>query len=714
MSVPVLLTKSGVLFWLKRTRPCVCNFTRARNVVVSFPCSCAAASSDSGAPTQELTCGQLATSRSQQTPTATARRWSWPSDACEADQREIERMRSKWAKISIVPPVRGKLGDDNRSVIALAHVRDSRVRDHVDNVKREARNHPRGSVAMMRAQLREHIANATLRGRVRWLVRKAVTMKRIGILVLALLYVSVGSSPSQSALAQEPALRLELKQTHTSCELLGLGAIETVPYNFPGADAEATARYRSLLNPGIVEQNLVAGEHSAIPAILGGDFGAPFPHSDGRMYFTFGDAWFESSARGSGCPTQNGNCRPRVENDDLLLSSTVSASSSCVALEAPTVDSSTDVLPLTWDGPANAGGQPLGTAVPGPGFSTGRFMFVLRAADAPMCSAALPDCSAANGIVGDVCRPDSTGVHRCYFGPCGDDPNSPCALRFNPNRLLVHVHGSDFTEPTVGVHVASEHVFSAYRGHFSAVTFSSEVDFATASGRVWVVGRDSFWGAPGLTMSPYLMYHPVVEGRLEEPMFFAGMKGHEPVFSPTASDAVPLYEEQAILTQHTSFMFEPELEGGAWIMIYGGHAQPVQRRNIGLFLQPVVDDIFHARQAGVYVRVAKNVWGPWSPPETLFNPFERGQGGYCEQMYFEDHQEKSGFGCPEELAAHNAELNRAPGLGSAGEYGAALVPGASELTDGSLRLRWLLSTWNPYRVLMQESELLVRSTVTPL
>lgn len=513
--------------------------------------------------------------------------------------------------------------------------------------------------------------------------------------------------PAQ-ALGQTQPDAVSLGKTQTVCELMGLGAIGTVPHNFPGADAQTTTRYRASLNPGIVELELPAGANAAAPAILGGDLGAPFLHGDGKLYFTFGDSWFESPARSIDCSTSDPSCVPAVGNDDILATAAVNRwqmEAGCLELDVIRVAGTRDIQPLTWNGPANMGGQPMAAIVPGPGFSTGRFMFMLAPGEIVMCGGTDAECAVASGVETDVCSVDPTGVHRCFFGECANDPQSPCGLRFNASRLLVRSEGTDFTEPIDGVHVASSHVFESYRGHFSVLTFYSDVDLSTGSGSLWVIGRDSFWGAPGLTLNPYLMVHPVENGRLEEPMFFAGFARGAPIFSPNAADARSLYEERVLLPQHTSLVFEPDVDGGTWLMMYGGHAQPVLRNNIAQFVRPVVDDLFYSRDSGVVVRTAKNPWGPWSEPTLVFSPFHAGQGGYCEHMYFEDPAGDTEFDCPGETASRNSALNRVPGLGSAGEYGVAIVPGAAEVSEQGVRLRWLMSTWNPYRVLLQESEL---------
>jgi hypothetical protein len=495
-------------------------------------------------------------------------------------------------------------------------------------------------------------------------------------------------------------------ETHKRCDLLGLGAIGTVPYNFPGADAEAVDGYRERF-PGLVyEDTLPTGEYAQGPAILGGDLGAPFVHSDGRMYFTFGDAWFDGYGRTSACPDDQ-SCVGRVVADDLLaraVPATLTADSPCIGLEIPRNGGTGQAVPITFNGPFSKGGVDLGPgAVPGPGFSTGRYMFMLGGRAAPTCGNTGGDCAAANGIASDVCMLDDSGTRRCYFGECGDDPQSPCALRLNPGMLWVQTQGSDFEPARVGTHIASTHTLDAYRAHFSTASFYSKVDYASGEGEVWVVGRDSFWGAPGLTMSPYLMKHPVHEGVLQEPRFYAGMDHGEPVFSEDASDAVPLYDETALINQHTSLVYDPTIEGGTWLLMYGGRAQPNLRSVLASFVRPVVDAIFYDEDAGVYLRWAKQPWGPWADKIPVFKPFQRGEGGYCENMYFSAPDNSIRFQCPESAREQNMALNRSPSLGMAGEYGVAIVPGSSRIEGGHFTIQWLMSTWSPYRVIIQES-----------
>jgi hypothetical protein len=110
---------------------------------------------------------------------------------------------------------------------------------------------------------------------------------------------------------------------------------------------------------------------------------------------------------------------------------------------------------------------------------------------------------------------------------------------------------------------------------------------------------------------------------------------------------------------------------------------------------------------GIYLRSAKQPWGPWSEPITIFNPYTPGEGGYCENMYFDDPAAVSGFACSFDDAAHNQSLDRSPAAAMAEDYGAAFVPGYTtrSQSDPRVTIHWLLSTWNPYRVVLMKSEL---------
>lgn len=507
--------------------------------------------------------------------------------------------------------------------------------------------------------------------------------------------------------AQDAPRALELAHTHAVCELLGLGRVGAVPYNFPGASRQtlATLNENTFVIP---ETEIAAGAHADVPLVAGGDLGAPFLGGDAKTYFAFGDSVFAQTAM-----------RAQAANDDLFAS-TPSAGwelgTDCLALTIPVIPDTTQPQPITWNGPVDNGGRALGrNVVPGPGFSTGRFTFLLMPDGGQACSVAQQNCAGAGGLPGDVCRAQSgSDVGQCFFGECAAAPDSPCAARLIASTLAVRTGASSFVTPVVGEHIVSEAVLRAYRGHFATVSFYADMDWTSGNGVVWVLGRDSYWGTVGLTMSPYLMFHPVADGMLGEPIYFAGFEAGAPQLSTKPEAAVPVYAETQPVNHHSSLSYVPFGSTGMWLYIYGGHVQPVLRDAVRQFVTPVPESLLFDRDAGIFLRWARHPWGPWSDATLIFNPYTPGQGGFCEQMYLDVDDPglaPTGFTCPPELEARNRALDRVAGAGTAGEYGAAIIPGRAKHRSGSdsFTLSWLLSTWNPYRVLMLQSELALPS-----
>jgi hypothetical protein len=502
--------------------------------------------------------------------------------------------------------------------------------------------------------------------------------------------------------------------TQLACSLLGLGATNsTVPFNFPGAtqaELDTISNRRSLVS----EESLPPGGHADVARVFAADMGWPFEHSDGLVYFTFNDGLFAPDSTISSCPSDAPNCIRTVLNDDFLAFSdphSWTREAPCIPLSVEHAKDSKAFLPITWNGPVSTGGNATGPdVVPGPGFSSGKFVFLLMPLSGSTCSTDA-DCAAASGIETDRCLIISEGplagddARYCHFGPC--DGDSPCALRLSASSLVVRSDASNFVDPRLNEHVSSSSVASAYRGHFATASFQPVIDPATSSGRVWALGRDSYWGTQGLSMDPYLMFHPVENGVLGEPQYFTGIdEAGGPTFSSDAADAVPLYEESVTLPYHSSLAYSSEFAGGTWLLVYGGHAQPGLRSRVETFVRPASQRLFYDQHAGISLRWAKQPWGPWSAPSNIFNPYTS-DAGYCREMFFDDPDNNTGFSCPNELAAHNAHLNRMPGAGMAGEYGAAIVPRSVHIeADGKqASFSWLLSTWNPYRVIQLVTEL---------
>ncbi len=112
---------------------------------------------------------------------------------------------------------------------------------------------------------------------------------------------------------------------------------------------------------------------------------------------------------------------------------------------------------------------------------------------------------------------------------------------------------------------------------------------------------------------------------------------------------------------------------------------------------------------GIYMRTARNPWGPWSSPTTIFNPDpdSRTQSGYC---YFIYSTQKDGYPkCPAGSPNHALSSSKKPHVGD--YYGPYFVANwttgqrAAASQQASTTIYYTLDTFDPY------GQLILRSTI---
>ena len=97
-------------------------------------------------------------------------------------------------------------------------------------------------------------------------------------------------------------------------------------------------------------------------------------------------------------------------------------------------------------------------------------------------------------------------------------------------------------------------------------------------------------------------------------------------------------------------------------------------------------------------------WGPWSEPQRIFDP---GANGYCQFMHLPDGPCSSGRN------PYEGEKRRKENGGIvrevAGEYAPFLLPSryAKLGSGGEADLFYLMSTWNPYQVVVMKTTLTI-------
>jgi Domain of unknown function (DUF4185) len=192
-----------------------------------------------------------------------------------------------------------------------------------------------------------------------------------------------------------------------------------------------------------------------------------------------------------------------------------------------------------------------------------------------------------------------------------------------------------------------------------------------------------FWGTQGGGLyrksAPYLARMP--SAQIGKPnggqslQYFTGSGADQtPSFSKTEADAIPLFQDYpAGSSTPQNCMGELGVEWNQfvkhWVMLYNCSINTP------------------ANPRGIYMRVAQQPWGPWSAPQTIFNPMR--DGGLCHFM----HRAVT----PQSPACDNLTVpNRLDVAG--GAYGPYFISRftTGDAAHGTSTFYYTMSTWNPY------------------
>ncbi|SPE41830.1 exported hypothetical protein [Candidatus Sulfopaludibacter sp. SbA3] len=180
--------------------------------------------------------------------------------------------------------------------------------------------------------------------------------------------------------------------------------------------------------------------------------------------------------------------------------------------------------------------------------------------------------------------------------------------------------------------------------------------------------------------------------------YFSGMSNGQPTWSSSESNAVPIVTDldpaNPTIGNASVFYSQPL---GLWFMVYdGGRGSPSTE--------------------GMYVTYAAQPWGPWSTPQLVFNPCrDKGFGNFIFYYYPTAAQNSCPGAMPAGVtSAPNSAGPSGPTIGGqtannpATTRGAAYAPTFVErftiISGSTLKLFYMFSTWNPYAVVMMESD----------
>jgi hypothetical protein len=375
--------------------------------------------------------------------------------------------------------------------------------------------------------------------------------------------------------------------------------------------------------------------------LIGADLGYSFEHN-GRIFFLFGDAdptdTFNGHNNGPGDP-------PRIldDNDATGFVRIGSLQDHCPKLDFIVDSIGAYQNPVVLDDRGKPAITLRTNEMPISGISQGGRMYVIFGTDNP------------------------------YSNPT---PPTPQNLAAGPTRTVMGVSDDDGN--------TFHYLYDFSRGPCTNCEGAKFIYTAIAR------GQDDYvyiWGSEGglhFRMSrPYLARKRAslldFEAGTE---YFSGMDPEgQPRFSGSESDAAPLFTDDDGIPNPTPApcMAHKGVEWnrfvGAWVMLYD------------------CTDRTLANLPGIYMRYADNPWGPWSPPQTVFNAgIDHGilqADGACAFIYTD------GVPCPNPARPTVQGGNYAP-------YFISLFTTGDE-NSGASTFYWTMATFNPYTQMIMTS-----------
>jgi uncharacterized protein (TIGR03437 family) len=179
--------------------------------------------------------------------------------------------------------------------------------------------------------------------------------------------------------------------------------------------------------------------------------------------------------------------------------------------------------------------------------------------------------------------------------------------------------------------------------------------------------------------------------------YFTGMSNGQPSWSSNESDSVAVVTDVNPANPtigNLSAFYSQQL--GLWLMTYdGGKGSDTT--------------------SGVYFAYAPQPWGPWSTPQRIFNECRDNALGVFIHYYY---AVAAGNTCPTAMPAGVTSApnsagpagptinlaNNDPQTTKGGGYAPQMIQRFTEIAGNTLKIFYTLSTWNPYSVVLMESD----------
>jgi hypothetical protein len=180
-------------------------------------------------------------------------------------------------------------------------------------------------------------------------------------------------------------------------------------------------------------------------------------------------------------------------------------------------------------------------------------------------------------------------------------------------------------------------------------------------------------------------------------LYFAGLTNGQPRWSSAESNCVPVVQDNPTngpawpqdngTAGNVSVIHPPAL--GLWLMTYDGGRSPNTKTN---------------RTTGIYFSFAQQPWGPWGPPQLIFNKFRDGADG----VFIHDPGLTNNDGLDGPTIGDNDPTNT-----FGGEFAPIMIERFTHITNSTLFIYYTLSTWNPYAVVKMRSAFSIAPVIDP-
>lgn len=190
--------------------------------------------------------------------------------------------------------------------------------------------------------------------------------------------------------------------------------------------------------------------------------------------------------------------------------------------------------------------------------------------------------------------------------------------------------------------------------------------------------------------------------------YFAGFQSGHPTWSTSESDSVPVVYDNPYgvavppgppgtsdpgTVGEMSVAYAPQL--GLWLMTYDGGRQTGTGTD-----KPETD--------GIYFTYAAFPWGPWAKPQLIFNACrDNGLGNF---MFYPSSDSSCGStphpnGPAGPTIGVQSVSGNDPETTNGDPYAAEMIERFVEVQGDTLKLFYTMSTWNPYAIVLMESDL---------